>query len=414
MSGEVIKSFLVGLGFDVDDASLSKFNKSITAATLKVAALYTSIKVAAAAITYGISEISESFEKLGYEYRLIVPAINKAILLRQELLKAYSAAGINIYKVIQQSVRLNLSLTKTKFALEAIYKSVGSRFFDLLTKQSDIFRQKIYQNMPRIQAALEGFVKFIFKALQVTTELGERVWSILSRVYDFFVALGEKTNGWSNIILGLVAAWKFLNLEFLATPLGQLLALGLAILALYDDIKTFYEGGKSLIDWGSELTRVITGLIVVLGSFYAAIKIGTAIGVLAEALSALNVTLSITGVLAALAAAPFWAIAAAIAAVVAGLVLADEKWKIFGGNLSGFVGGIGGSVLDAIGGRSAPLGTNSSNNAKPNPNVNQNVNQQTNINISGSANANATGSAVAGQQQRVNQDMTRNFKTAVQ
>ena len=128
MTGEVIKSFLVGLGFDVDDAGLAKFNKSIKDATLKVTALYGSINATTGLIVKGLSDISEGFESIGYQYRIIAPSINKAILLRQELFKAYRAAGINIVQVVRNAVLLNFSLTKTKYALEAIYKSVGSRF----------------------------------------------------------------------------------------------------------------------------------------------------------------------------------------------------------------------------------------------------------------------------------------------
>src|SRR5882757_2288570 len=117
MTGEVIKSFLVGLGFDIDDASLAKFNKSIAQAATRVTALYGAIQVAATGIAYGITEISKGFEEMGYEYHIIAPAINKALLLRQELLRAYQAAGVNITKVIQNSIKLNLSLDKTKIAL---------------------------------------------------------------------------------------------------------------------------------------------------------------------------------------------------------------------------------------------------------------------------------------------------------
>jgi hypothetical protein len=41
---------------------------------------------------------------------------------------------------------------------------------------------------------------------------------------------------------------------------------------------------------------------------------------------------------------------------------------------------------------------------------NQNVNQQTEINVIGSADPDATARSVAGQQSRVNADMTRNMK----
>src|SRR4051812_3077747 len=104
--------------------------------------------------------------------------------------------------------------------------------------------------MPKIQSALERFIKFIFAAFEAITTLGERIWSILERVYDFFKKLHDATDGWSTIIIGVIAAWKLLNLSFLATPLGMVLALAVALLALYDDLKTFVEGGQSLINWG--------------------------------------------------------------------------------------------------------------------------------------------------------------------
>lgn len=128
MSGDVIKSFLVGLGFEVDDSSLAKFNKSITTAAIKITALSTAIVGASGLIAKGISGISESFEDIGYQFHIIAPAINKALVLRNEMLKAYAATGMNITQVVRNSVKLNMSLDKTKFILEALYKSVGSDF----------------------------------------------------------------------------------------------------------------------------------------------------------------------------------------------------------------------------------------------------------------------------------------------
>ena len=47
----------------------------------------------------------------------------------------------------------------------------------------------------------------------------------------------------------LVIAWRILNGAFVMSPIGMITALGLAVLALYDDYKTWKEGGQSLIDW---------------------------------------------------------------------------------------------------------------------------------------------------------------------
>lgn len=450
MDVSVIKSFLVGLGFGVDDAELSKFNKAISSATLKVTALYASTQVMATGIAFGISEISKSFEDIGYEYRLIAPAINRTIMLRQELFKAYGAAGVNLVTVVQNAIKFNMSITKSKIALEAIYKSVASKFFPLLTKQSDIFREKLYKNMPKIQAALERFVFFIFKAFDATVQLGARVWSILSRIYDFFVMLHKATDGWSTVILGVIAAWKLLNLSFLATPLGLLIAGFTALIVLWDDLKTFAEGGQSLINWGSDVTKMIVGMItavaVITAGFFAwqaAVSAFIAIGGALELIVGfLTGELSAMAIAMAIIEAPIWLIVAAVGALVAALVLVDAKWKVFGGNISGFFSGIGGKVLSFLTGGNALV--NGVQNAsgyftQPNPSANlanppgsgplanpvgsnvqnssqntQHVSQETNINILGSADATATGKSVAGEQSRVNADMSRNLLNPTQ
>lgn len=415
-NGEVIKSFLVGLGFDVDEGSLAVFNKSIRDATLRITALYGTVNALASGIVYAFSQISDGFEQMGYQYHIIAPSINKLIVLRQELMKSYQAAGIDIRKVIVDSVKLNLSLTKTKYAMEAIYKSVGSKFFSLLTKESDIFRKKLYDNMPYIIGILTKLVNTVFRAFTAVTLLGGRVWSILGRVYDFFVMLDKATDGWSTVILSVIAAWKLLNLSFLATPLGQLLALGVAILALYDDFKTWQEGGQSLINWGSEFTQMIIGLIATVGAlataFYVvkgALAAWSAISGVITLIKELNVVLAVTEGIMLVLEAPIWLIVGAIAALVAGLTLADEKWKIFGGGLSGFFSGVGNTVTNLMGGGPGgkPLGTTPSNTSN-----NVNANMQTQINIQGSPNADATARSVGAQQQNVNRDYVRNLKGA--
>lgn len=407
MTGEVIKSFLVGLGFDVDDSSLSKFNKALTSATVKVTALYGAVNVLAAGIFKSISGISSGFEQMGYDFRLIAPMINKALVLRQELLKAYGAAGINLGQAIRASIRFNMSLAKTQFALKAIYTSVGLKFLPLLTKQMEIFRNNIYANMPKIQAALERFIKLIFTAFDAVTILGKRAYSILSRVYDFFVTLDNATNGWSSVIFGLIAAWRLLNLSFLATPLGLLLTGFLAILALYDDFKTFTEGGKSLFNWGP-IVPIVNALTVAISGLFSAAKavvelFSSGFGdQIAPQLQALKHFAE--GI-----ASAFSGVATAIDLVVRDLgggvigKLLDFRDKVEAGI---FGGGPSTQSVPAVSGN--PLGSNIANQ----PQTNQHVQQQTSINIVGSADANSTGRAVAGEQGRVNQDMARNMKSA--
>lgn len=404
MDTETIKSFLVGLGFGVDDSSLAKFNKAIASASVKVATLAGSVQAAAAGIFYGISKVSQSFENMGYELRLVAPAMNRFLVMRQAMLTAYAKAGVNLTKVVQQSILFNYSLAKTKFALEAVWKSVAARFFPMLTKQMDIFRSLIFKNMPKIQGYLEKMIKAVFKAFTATLELGHTLWDILSRLYGFFAALHDKTNGWSTAILGALAAWKLFNLGFLATPLGMILSLAAAVLLLYDDFKIWSEGGKSLINWGSSATKVFVGLAAGIAA------VATAISVVKGVTIAYNAVLGIMDTLLAIAEAPFWAIAAAVGAVIAALTLADDKWKIFGGNLSGFFEGVGGKVLDWFSGANANAAQNATTPAplqSAPSNKSMAINQETNINVMGVADAHGAASMTANAQNGVNRDMVR-------
>lgn len=410
MTGEVIKSFLVGLGFEVDDSSLAKFNKSILSATLRVTALYASVKAATAGILYGISEISDGFEKMGYEYRLIAPSINKTLQIRQETIRAYRAAGVNIIKVIQDSIRLNLSITKTKIAFEAIYKSAASRFFTILAKQSDTLRQKIYANMPKIIALVERFVKFVFRMSEALTAFGSRVGSILGRIYDFFVELDRVTNGWSTKILAVVAAWELLNLEFLATPLGALIAGIVALIALYDDFQVWKEGGDAFFNWSS-FVPVIDAVAGALKSVWAVLQaIADVIG---------NVVLGFYQLFKGDKEGAFDSMIAGTQAFIAVLTNLWDVVKGVGGSL-GALGTWGAQLFSGFNAQNVvpggakpgvqPLGVGGAQSAL----TNQNVHQQTQINVTGSADANAVGKAVAGEQNRVNFDAARNFKRVAQ
>ncbi len=408
---DTIKSFLVGLGFGVDDASLAKFNKAITSATLKVTALYASTRLAAAGIVAGISEVSKSFEQMGYEYHIIAPAINKALLLRRELLKSYQLAGINIRKVVKDSINLNLSLTKTRFAFEAIYKSVASKFFDRITKGSDVFRQKIYANMPKIQHALESFVNFVFRAVDATSILGTRLFSILGRVYDFFVQLDQATGGWSTKILAVVAAWKFLNLSFLATPLGMIIAGLVGILALFDDFKTWQEGGKSLFNW-APFVPVIESVKNLLSAVYAELDaIGNVIAtVITSGIQAL--TGDFSGALRSLkdlggevlnVFSSIWTYLKSISGV-AGALGGFLSHVFSGGNAQTNLGATQGGIPSV-----APLGAGTTNNAQNN----QHVTQQTTVSVQGVPDAQGVGNVVSGVMSKQNFDLVRNLGSSV-
>ena len=59
MAAETIKEFLVGLGFKVDQAGLSRFASGIASASAKAMALGAAITAAAGAIVAGVKNIAD-------------------------------------------------------------------------------------------------------------------------------------------------------------------------------------------------------------------------------------------------------------------------------------------------------------------------------------------------------------------
>ena len=83
---------------------------------------------------------------------------------------------------------------------------------------------------------------------------------LVARAVTTFLDFNTALDGIPLYIGGIAAAWKVLNTLFLASPLGRIVglitALGLAITALWDDFKTFKEGGESFFDWSGVINTV--------------------------------------------------------------------------------------------------------------------------------------------------------------
>jgi hypothetical protein len=432
VEGETIKSFLVGLGFGVDDTSLAKFNRAIISASTKVAAMYGGIQLASAGIFAGLAHMSQGFEDVGYQLRLVAPAINKFLILRQAMLSAYRAAGINLTKAVQQSILFNYSLAKTQFALEAVYKSVGMKFIPLLTKQMDLFRAKIFANMPQIQKVLGSIVRALFLAFNVTIQMGTRAWEILTVFWGFLKQLDDATGGWSTRILELVAVWKVLNLSFLATPLGFLLTGIIALIALYDDFKVWQEGGKSFFNWGGDAAEIMKNLEGIVQDLIPTIKelvkslTPDGSGGLGDTFK--KITIAQMAWFSIFAINPFGSFSSRVWSLIKLLgVLGEQfiwiKW------ISPWLDGVSAKMHDVakyisgIGGYLSGLGSgaivNVANAGTPPPllatpnNSSQSVNQSTNIHVQTTADAEETAKIVFGGQAQTNRDLVRNFSSGV-
>lgn len=111
------------------------------------------------------------------------------------------------------------------------------------------FRDGVVDNFGRVAGIVEKVARGVLLVADVVSTLALRGMQAIGAVVDWFNGLDGTVKTIIETVAALGIAWKLLSAGFLATPIGRIVALGTAILALYDDYKVWKEGGKSLIDW---------------------------------------------------------------------------------------------------------------------------------------------------------------------
>ena len=550
MSAETIKEFLVGLGFKVDEAGLSKFAEGITSATVRVTALATAATAAAAGIVASVQHIASEYDqldKLATQFRTSADAIDefvdsakilglsdeksieslknldraivdtsmgmgRAKLVFEDLgIKVTDAAGklkpttevmselaakfkdMERGKQLRVMERLGLDpallkvfngdiaaisaelqaidkaadfdfetaiveskafmkiwrdmqqeIEKWKMLFSKAFESVAVKLMPKfraqiksITDSMIAFRRRVMENMPKAIEAIMPIINVIMRIAEAFIKIVVRIGQGAMTIIGWLLKLNEATGGWAGYILAAAAAWKYLNLSFLATPLGMLLSLAAVVALLIDDFLTFKEGGDSLIDWGSGFGYVMQVVTAGLAGFLAYLALSkAAVVAMTLATQAWGAATAIAnGIMQAariavllfnlvLYANPIMLVVAAVAALIAAGVLLIANWdtvkawfaSFFDWLLAGFnkIAEWGGKIAGVFG-----FGGNGAPASAPSPQAQvalggngQNVNQQTQIVVQGSGDPNATARAVAGEQNRVNADMARNMRGA--
>lgn len=372
-------------------------------------------------------------ERLGLDPALLKMFNADLAGLRKELAEIDQAAGFDLSDAVASSKNfmkswraLQIEINKARLVFGKMYEAIGVKLMPQLARAVDEMRVRIESARRYIMDNLASLQSFIAGTIGVILRLFQFAWALFGRVVDAVVGYVTLVIGAFRSldptvqliiagVIGLTAAWKLLNLAFLTSPVTWVLALGAALLALYDDYQTFKEGGVSLIDWAawqSEVdivTAIFDNLREVLYTFFTAIF--TIVGGTVVTFGALwEVAKSLAAFLAGAFVTAWGAVGTAVNAVVETFKTAFE-WitKVVDG--AGKLVGFGGSLSSAIGDtamsfmRATPLGA-----AGP-AGGGLSVNQQTVIQVQG-GDAAATGRAVAGEQSRVNADMTRNARGA--
>lgn len=124
-----------------------------------------------------------------------------------------------------------------------------STFAETLTPVIEQARKKIEANAGLIGDWINRIVNVLGVLAKIVGTVVTRSIEIFDKLYAQFEKLSPETKQLTEIVLGLYGAFRLLNIAFAASPIGRILALGTALVLLYDDYQTWKEGGQSLIDW---------------------------------------------------------------------------------------------------------------------------------------------------------------------
>ncbi|HHT2233327.1 TPA: transglycosylase SLT domain-containing protein [Klebsiella michiganensis] len=161
------------------------------------------------------------------------------------------AIGFNPDQAAAASNRFMTSLRSFGEMAGMARDKIGSNLAGGLAGAIDNLRRQILDNFPKIERTINSVVKGILWMGEAVGRVVYRLIQAAGDIRDWWKGLNDDTKVLIETLGGLLVAWRLLNAAMLASPITWVLALSGAMLVLYDDYKTWKEGGKSLIDWKS-------------------------------------------------------------------------------------------------------------------------------------------------------------------
>lgn len=155
------------------------------------------------------------------------------------------------YQKIQKELGMNDDLAKSGNEFMAEYRDLT-----MMTKTG--FQVLVMQAGKALIPILRLLNQLIQKGISAFSQLNPQVkdmlgmglrFAMLALVMGGFIKTFGMIFKFIPMLKGFIGLLKLFRLAFLASPIGIILALAAAIGLLYDDYKTWRDGGKSLFDW---------------------------------------------------------------------------------------------------------------------------------------------------------------------
>ncbi|HCJ7431325.1 TPA: lytic transglycosylase [Citrobacter freundii] len=173
------------------------------------------------------------------------------------------AIGFNADEAARSSNKFMTSLREFGAMAGMARDKIGSNLAGGLAGSLDTLRRHILDNFPRIEQTLTKAIKGILAFGDIIGRLFFRLIEGTSSLINWWQSLDKQTRELISLFGALTIALRILNSTFWMSPIGLITALAAGIALLWEDYKTWKEGGQSLIDWGKWKPEVDAALKMV-------------------------------------------------------------------------------------------------------------------------------------------------------
>lgn len=173
------------------------------------------------------------------------------------------AIGFNADEAARSSNKFMTSLREFGAMAGMARDKIDSNLAGGLAGSLDTLRRHILDNFPRIEQTLTKAIKGILALGDIIERLFFRLIEGTSDLITWWQSLDKQTREMISLFGALTIALRILNSTFWMSPIGLITAMAAGIALLWEDYKTWKEGGQSLIDWGKWKPEVDAALKMV-------------------------------------------------------------------------------------------------------------------------------------------------------
>ncbi|MCK4883526.1 MAG: hypothetical protein KAS30_01520 [Candidatus Diapherotrites archaeon] len=196
-------------------------------------------------------------KRLGMSTDMLTVLTGDMAGLSAEYDKIVEISGLSMNQAAQDASDYMDSIGKLKFVFDTMTQAVVVRLMPRIKLGMDDLRKNFVENLPKIIDKLTPVLDTILDIAGTLFKFGARAGQVFGSLFNWLVKVNDASNGWLLTVGLLVGAWRLLNLTMLMNPVGAIIALGAALLLLWDDYQVFLEGGESLIRWAGELDVIM-------------------------------------------------------------------------------------------------------------------------------------------------------------